>query len=333
MSRVIVALLLCTVSSILLAEDPLQEAIAQTVKIDGLSSTGSIAGFEAGILISASGDVLTVYSPLLDAKSLRVTLADGRQFPAKVLAVDRKRNLAVLKTSAIDAPYVDLNQGDVIPSVGDVVLGLTNRHDIALTEKPIQPERAMVLAIESSANNAGKQTDSANDLIVLEGITHRAGAIGGALVDEKGTLLGLLAHERNGKAPPTPVRVAIPTNVLRMSVAEIMAGKTGVPVWRDVDEETNRPSLTQVNLRGITLLPNVLDRTPTYVDAVEPGSPAEQAGLMPDDLLLYVGSIVITSTDELRAAFAAIKPDQPIPVVLLRGENLLAVEIPPVSGK
>ena len=85
----------------------------------------------------------------------------------------------------------------------------------------------------------------------------------------------------------TWLNYAIPIDELRQSVEEIRAGK--FVARRDAETEKKpQRSLTLASL-GIELVPDVLERTPAYVDRVRPGSAAAKAGIRPDDLIELVG--------------------------------------------
>ena len=76
-------------------------------------------------------------------------------------------------------------------------------------------------------------------------------------------------------------------------VADIMAGRFRP---RSADDEANKPEdPTTLALLGLTLVPDVLAKTPPFVDRVFPDSPAAQAGLQPDDLILFVNNQVVSS--------------------------------------
>ena len=60
---------------------------------------------------------------------------------------------------------------------------------------------------------------------------------------------------------------------------------------------------------GIVLVPDVLERTPPFVDAVRAGSPAAQAGIKPDDLVVFVGDNLVHSCKGLRDELARLERD------------------------
>lgn len=74
---------------------------------------------------------------------------------------------------------------------------------------------------------------------------------------------------------------------------------------------------------GIVLVPDVLERTPPYVDYIYPGSPAEKAGVGPDDLIVLVGDRLAQSCKILRAELEYLDAADPVKITVLRAQELL----------
>ncbi len=83
---------------------------------------------------------------------------------------------------------------------------------------------------------------------------------------------------------------------------------------------------------GLVLVPDVLERTPPYVDRVRAGSVAETAGIKPDDLVVFVGESLVQSCKSLREELARIERDAGLKIVLMRGQELIEIEIPGPKG-
>jgi serine protease Do len=107
-------------------------------------------------------------------------------------------------------------------------------------------------------------------------------------------------------------------------------------VVRKTGEAAKRParSLTPAML-GITLVPDVVDRTPPYVDAVLAGSPAAKAGIQPDDLVVSVGERLVPSCKTLVAELAYVDFEDQVKITVLRGQQLLefALQVRQQDGK
>ena len=99
-----------------------------------------------------------------------------------------------------------------------------------------------------------------------------------------------------------------------------------MPSW-PVDEVKPPAEPLSLGLLGIVLLPDVLDRTPPFVDAVESGSPAEKAGIKPDDLVLFLGQHVIQSCRTLREQVGLIDRAEEITLTVQRGQDVLEIKL------
>ena len=71
------------------------------------------------------------------------------------------------------------------------------------------------------------------------------------------------------------------------------------------------------------LIPDVLERTPPYVDHVRPGSPAEKAGIRPDDLILLLGDRLIQSCKALASDLEYVDYEDAVKLTVLRGQELI----------
>jgi len=78
---------------------------------------------------------------------------------------------------------------------------------------------------------------------------------------------------------------------------------------------------------GIVLVPDVLQRTPPYVDSVRPDSPAATAGVRPDDLILMLDRRLIQSQKALQNELEFIDFEDPITLTILRGQDVVDVDL------
>jgi len=145
------------------------------------------------------------------------------------------------------------------------------------------------------------------------------------LVTRRGQLTAMLGKQLRNALNNTWLNYAIPIEQLRRSVDEIRAGKF---VARQQNEpEKKPPHALKLPLLGITLVPDVLERTPPYVDAVRAGSPAAVAGIRPDDLIVLVGDHLVQSCKALLHEFEYIDYEDPIKLTVIRGQDLREVKL------
>ncbi|MBN2473013.1 MAG: serine protease [Pirellulales bacterium] len=308
-----------------LGRSSIAETITQVqpkiVKIYGAGGFRGMEGYQSGMLISPEGHILTVYSYVLDTDYLKATLDDGRKFDAKLLGADPKLEVAVLKIDAADLPCFALDEAVEVES-GTRVLALSNLFGVATGNEPASVQHGIVSVKTSLAARRGVfETPYSGSTYVLDAMTNNPGAAGGAVVTRRGKLVGMLGKELRNSLNNTWLNYAVPIAELRTSVDEIRAGRFD-PERRDASTARPQRSL-QLSMLGIVLLPDVLQRTPPYVDQVYPGSPAAAAGIRPDDLILLVGERLIQSCKALRDELEHIDYEDPITLTLLRDQELL----------
>jgi len=78
---------------------------------------------------------------------------------------------------------------------------------------------------------------------------------------------------------------------------------------------------------GIVLVPDVVERTPAFIEDTIPGSPAARAGLRPDDLIVYVDGIKIASIKQFREIAEAARPGTALKLDVRRGDRLQTIEL------
>jgi len=302
--------------------DEVQPKIA---KIYGAGGFRGLEPYQSGFLVSPEGHVLTVWSYVLDTDFITVTLNDGRKFEAKLLGVDPRLELAVLKIDAQGLPCFDL-ASPAVAGTGARVLAFSNLFGVATGDEPSSVLHGSV-AIKSQleARHGVFETPYRGPAYILDAMTNNPGAAGGALTDRQGRLLGMLGKELRNSLNNTWLNYAVPVEEMAATVAEIRAGKF---VERPTDAgAAKRENALSTDLLGLVLVPDVLERTPPFVDQVRAGSPAATAGLRPDDLLLFVNGQLVQSVKAISAEMARIDRSDMVQLTVLRGQQLITVEL------
>jgi len=306
--------------------DVVDDVQARIVKIHGAGGYRGLEPYQSGLLISAEGHVLTVWSYVLDTDYIAVTLDDGRRFDARLLAADPRLELAVLKIAAEGLPHFDLSQS-AAAEAGTRVLAFSNAFGVATGNEPASVQHGSVSVKTSLAARRGVfETPYRGPVYVLDAMTNNPGAAGGALCDQQGRLLGMLGKELRNAMNHTWLNYALPADEMIASVEQIRAGKV---VASAPDDSAVRPAEAHDPHRlGFVLVPDVLERTPPYLDLVRPGSPAQQAGLEPDDMIVFVNNRLVQSCRDVVDALGQIDRADKVRLTLLRGQQeLVEVEL------
>lgn len=295
------------------------------VKIYGAGGIRGLEPYQSGFLISANGHILTSWSYVLDIEPIEVVLDDGRRFDAEMLGADPRIEIAVLKVDATELPHFDLDQV-VDLTAGSRVLAFSNLFAVAAGNEPVSVLHGSVAAsTKLSARRGAYATAYHGPAYILDAMTNNPGAAGGALTDRRGQLAGLLGKELRNSLDNTWLNYAVPIPEIRSSVDEILAGNRR-PISSEPDRRQPIEPVT-LPLLGIVLVPDVVAKTPPYVDRIRPGTPAEEAGIQPDDLVLFVNDRLINSASVLREELLYIDRIDEIRLIVQRGQQLIEVSL------
>jgi S1-C subfamily serine protease len=300
------------------------DSLPKVVKIHGAGGTRGLEPYQSGFLISPTGHVLTAWSYVLDTDSVRVTLDDGRRFEATLVGADPRLEVAVLKIDAADLPHFDLSTNALVEN-GARVLALSNLFGIAAGDEAASVQRGVVMArTQFDARRGTFASAYHGPVYVLDAVTNNPGAAGGALVTQQGELLGILGKELRNARNNSWINYAIPNAELKPAVDAILAGK---PRTKETENKLDLERAYNLALLGLALVPDVLEKTPPYIDEVRPGSPADKAGLKPDDLVIFIGEALVPSCRSVQDELARLERGETLKWVVKRGDELIEAEL------
>lgn len=306
--------------------DVVRSAQMKVVKLYGAGGLRGLEAYQTGLLISGEGHVLTVWSYVLDSDEVTVVLDDGRRYSAGHVAADPITEIAVLqfKPDGDTLPFFNLSQA-VAAEPGQRVLAFSNLFGIAVGNEPVSVLHGVVSAVAPlDARSGAFVTHYHGDVYVLDAVANNPGAAGGALTDSQGRLLGMLGKELRSGLTGTWLNYALPVSAFAPAVEDILAGRFTPPELSEVDRPDNPLTLAAL---GIVLVPDVVLRTPPYIDRVVPNSPAGRAGLRPDDLLVMVDAQVAASCRDAVQLIGRLESDATARIAVLRGDEFLEVTL------
>jgi serine protease Do len=328
-SAVCFALLLAFAASSALAGPSLARVSAQvqpkTVKLFGAGGLNGLPIYQSGFLISADGYIVTVWSHVLDVDDVTVILDDGRKYSSRLVGADPRLEMALLKIDAQDLPYFDLSKSPPAAE-GTRVLAFTNLFGVATGDEPSSVQHGTISAVTTlDARRGAYETPYQGPIYVVDAMTNNPGAAGGALVDLDGRLLGIVGKELKNARNNTWLNFAIPTAEFLTSIDAIRNGKPRPEEDKSKPKQPDNP-LTLDQL-GIVMIPDVLEKTPPFVDQVRPNSAAAKAGVRPDDLVLLVDDQVVQSCSTLIKELATRESDSEVRLTLMRGNELVEAQL------
>jgi serine protease DegS len=261
----------------------------------------------SGVIVDASGHIITNNHVIANADTIMVTLADGRVTRAIVVGRDPDTDLALLSIKLKQLPVMPLGRSDQL-QVGDGVLAIGN---------PLGLSQTVTHGIVSATGRSQLGVATFEDFIQTDAAIN-AGNSGGALINTLGELIGIntavLGKNNGGDISVEGISFAIPVNLARGVMEEILdhgrviRGWTGV-VPEDVgDEQAQQLGLT----RGGVVITNMYR-----------SSPAVDAGLRIGDIITTVDGKSVHSAQETLAQIAAKKPGSRVRLHVLRGTSQL----------
>ncbi len=238
-----------------------------------------IPGVASGFIIRSDGYVLTNNHVVDGAKEIVVTLADGRKFDGRAMGKDTRNDLAVVKIEATGLPTVTLGDSDAIRP-GDWAIAIGNPYGLSHTVTAgIISGLARSIDGDPSEPGIYIQTDAAIN----------SGNSGGPLIDINGRVIGVntaIIPQAQG------IGFAVPINVAKSVLSDLISGKKLVYPWMGIYMQEVTDDLAEYfGLR---------ETTGVAVTSVEPGSPADKAGLREGDVILRIDGKKVTSTAQVQ---------------------------------
>ncbi len=298
----------------------------KAVKIYGAGGFRGLEAYQSGFLISQDGYILTVWSYVLDTNYITVVLGDGRRFEqAQLVGFDPRLELAVLKIEANSLPHFDLEQS-AEPSPGTRILAFSNLYGVATGSEPASVQHGVVsVRTRLEARRGVFETPYRGDVYVLDAITNNPGAAGGALTTRAGRLVGMLGKELRNSMTNTWMNYAVPAVEVQQTVNDIIQG---IHIPESLDAPEKRPEFAHsAELLGLVMVPDIMQRTPPFVDDVRRASPAARAGLQRNDLVLSVEGRLIQNCKTLVSELGRLDQADPVRLTVLRNQQLVDVEL------
>lgn len=309
--------------------DTIAEVSPKVVKLFGAGGRRNLYAYGSGFLYSPEGHIATVWSHLLDSDTVTVVLHDGRRFEGRTLGVDPTLDLAVIKIDADDLPYFDLQQPVPPVGVGSRVLAFSNVFKVATGDEPVSVMHGVIAArTQLSARRGVFDAPYSGPVYVVDAVTNNSGAAGGVLTTRQGHLLGMLGKELRNNVTETWLNYVVPIEQLRPALEEIRLGRYSPRPQSETDETAPLVRNFVPEDFGLVIIPDVVSRTPVYIDRVITGSAADKAGLQSDDLILFVNDVLVPSCRAFREELARREPGLPLKLVVRRDDRLITVELP-----
>ena len=265
----------------------------------------------SGVIISADGYLVTNNHVVEEANEIEIVLHNNKSYKAKVIGKDKDTDLALLKIDDTNLPFVKIANSDSV-LVGEWVLAVGNPFNLASTVTA-----GIVSAKGRNINILGEQNPSANTAIesfIQTDAAVNPGNSGGALVNVNGELIGINTAIASPTGSYAGYSFAVPSNIVNKIIVDLkkfgtpQRGYLGVNI-KNIDNELAK----QLNMEkpfGV------------YVENVNKGSAAEDAGLKNKDVITKINGVAVNSSPELLEQVAQHSPGDNLSIEYIRdGKN------------
>lgn len=244
----------------------------------------------SGVIVDSDGLVVTNYHVVEDAKDVFVTLVDGRRLSGKVLDADIALDIALIKVDSKNLPAAKLGNSDDL-MVGEWTLAMGNPFGDVIGDPTPTVTAGVVSALNRNFRPSQNIPRVYLDMIQTDAAIN-PGNSGGALVNASGELIGLNTFIVSRSGGAEGIGFAIPINRIKAVIKEIV--EHGKIRSRLVDFQT-----TTLNNRIGKMLAATAEKG-AVVTEVNPGGPAEKAGIKVGDVITKVNGDPVTDASNLQ---------------------------------
>jgi 2-alkenal reductase len=269
----------------------------------------------SGVIISEEGYVLTNNHVVEDTKEVAIILADGTELPASIVGSDVFSDLAVLQAKGKMPAVASLGNSDALRP-GETVIAIGS---------PLGDfKNTVTLGVVS----ATERTLDTGQGYQMEGLVQTDAAInqgnsGGPLINLAGEVIGINTIIVRGRGFGGPVAeglgFAIPVNTAKAVSNQIV--------------EKGYFSYPYLGIRWQWISKSIAQRydlpvkSGAYISFVEPGSPADEAGLQPDDIIVKIGDRILNEDNPFINSLYSYSPGEEVVLDVVRGGNHIKISV------
>jgi serine protease Do len=291
----------------------------QAIQVSPFGRQERAEGLGSGVIYRRDGYIITNSHVVQDAREVNVAFADGSTERGEVVGSDPSTEIAVVRVDRDDLPAAKFAEGSLTVGQLAVAIGSPSGFQSTVTEGVVSGINREV----PGRLTGGRQEEALVDLIQTDAAIS-PGSSGGALVDRDGEVVGInVAYLPPQETGAEGIGFAIPSDTATSTADQLV--------------ENGQVSNPYLGIRYRDLTPEIAEQfglsmeSGVIVAEVESGSPADDAGLRPRDVITALGSTEIEDSGDLLAALRDYEPGDDVTLTVARGgtggEEQIAVEL------
>jgi S1-C subfamily serine protease len=270
-------------------------------------------GTASGVIIAQDGFVLTNNHVVENAKSLEISLTDGRTVPARIIGTDSATDLAVVRLETNGLPVAELGNSESL-RVGQLVIAIGN---------PLGFQSTVATGVISALGRSLRsQSGRLIENVIQTDVPLNPGNSGGPLVDSRGRVIGLntaMIFMAQG------ISFAVPVNTAKWVVGELLARGKVRRAYLGLAGQVRPIDRRLQRLLGVE------GSTAIEAFSVEKDGPADRAGMQRGDLIYALNGDKVANVDDIHRLLAEHPPGWQIKLSILRKRDLKELHI--VTGE
>ncbi len=275
---------------------------------NGYQSQAPVMGSGSGVIITTDGYIVTNNHVVAGADEIEVALNDRRTFSATLVGADPTSDIALLKVDAMELPYIRYGNSDDL-KVGEWVLAVGNPFNLTstVTAGIVSAKARSINIIANGRQPLGIESFIQTDAAVNPGNS------GGALVNQRGELVGINTAIASRTGSFSGYSFAVPVGIAKkvvsdlMEFGEVQRGLLGVNIAEVTEVLAKELGVKLDRLEGV------------FVVNVTPNGGAMEAGVQSNDIIVSVDGELVNSVPELQEKISRHRPGDKVNLMIKRG--------------
>ena len=261
-------------------------------------------GSGSGVIISSDGYIVTNHHVIENAENIQITSNNNQSYNAKIIGSDEQNDIALLKIESLEElPYAVFGDSDST-QIGEWVLAVGNPFNLTSTVTA-----GIISAKSRSLDPTGRTTQS----YIQTDAAVNPGNSGGALINEKGELIGINTAIQTQTGSYVGYSFAVPSNIAKKVIEDIL--EYGIVQYGFLGVTGTSLNSSRANEL------NVSDTEGFYINGIDKESGAKSAGVQIGDIIKDIDGIKISKFSDLKGYLNTKRPNDVVSINLKRANE------------